>query len=374
MSEQYHSRVHIIYRLPVVIFNYKIMTQTIENIEEHIFHFGLDELEVYGTFKDESFIASNEVKIINWFYIRRHHVEKYMYKLVFFQDEHDFKANKNALFAYYKWIEAQAIPTLDYVVVYWTGFRLLSEDRILFFLDQFYLIKTKRFDIAIDLDIKISSVLDEFETLKQRWATFNGQWWEIETRYIWEKQKTKNKRQLIRVYNKIADITSRKKNEIYADYLLNNDITRIELEVRSELAKNMNYVDLFNTTILLWIFKNYLHKHTSLFHELPWNNTTLYVKKYEKIDPELYQSTYYRDKRRKIFLWHAKLIFNLWYCPIRVLIAEWLIKESTQMALWVDSFKDLLDQEKIVRAIAKEEKYTRENLEEILHNYYKYGN
>jgi hypothetical protein len=38
--------------------------------------------------------------------------------------------------------------------------------------------------------------------------------------------------------------------------LLNNDMTRIELEGRSELAKNMNYVDLFNTTILLWIFKN----------------------------------------------------------------------------------------------------------------------
>ncbi len=129
------------------------MTQTIENIEEHIFHFWLDELEVYWTFKDELFISSNAVRIVNWFYIRRHQVDKYMYKLVFFRDEHDYKLNKNTLFAYYKWIQNQAVPTLDYVVVYWTGFRLLSEDRILLFLDQIYLEKTKRFDIAIDLDI-----------------------------------------------------------------------------------------------------------------------------------------------------------------------------------------------------------------------------
>ena len=350
------------------------MTKTIENIEEHIFHFWLDELEVYGTFKDESFMNDNKVKIINGYYIRRHQVDKYMYKIVFFRDEHDLKLNKHALFSYYKWIKNQAIPTLDYLVVYWTGFRLLSEDRILFFLDQFYLTKTKRFDIAVDIDINITPILDNFETLTQRWATFNGQWWEVETRYIWEKQKTKNKRQIIRIYNKLADIRGKKKNEIYADYLLNNDMTRIELEVRSELAKNMNYVDLFNTTILVWIFKNYLHKHTKLFHELPWDKTTLYVKKYEKIDPELYQSTYYRDKRRKIFLWHAKLVFNLWYCPIRLLIAEWLIKDTTQNALWIDNFKELLDREKMARELAKEEKYYRENLEEILHNYYKYGN
>ncbi len=350
------------------------MTQTIENLESHIFHFGLDTLEIYGTFKDELFIASNEVKIINWFYIRRLKIDKYMYKILFFKDEYDFKESQNTLFAYYKWISQQAIATLDYLVVYSTGFRLLSEDRILYFLDQFYLWKTKRFDIAVDIDIEISKILETFSKLSQRWATFNGQNGEIETRYIWEKQKTKNKRQIIRIYNKIADILAKRKNDIYSDYLLNNHMTRVELEVRSELAKNIDYMDLFNSTILLWILKNYIYKHSKIFEELPWDKTTLYVKRYEKIDPELYQSTYYRDKRRKIFLWHAKLIYNLWYCPVRSLISEWLIKESTLKSIWIENFKELLDKEKIARELAKEEKYCRENLEDILHNYYKYGN
>lgn len=350
------------------------MIKIITNIEEHIFHFWLDELEVYGTFKDELFISSNEVKIINWFYIRRVNIDKYLYKILFFRDENDFKENKNTLFAYYKWLANQAIPTLDYIVVYSTWFRLLSEDRILYFLDQFYLWKTKRFDIAVDVDIEISKVLETFSKLSQKWATFNGQNWEIETRYIWEKQKTKNKRQLIRIYNKIADISAKRKNHIYSDYLLNNHITRIELEVRSELAKNINFMDLFNNSILVWILKNYIYKHSKIFEPLNWDKTTLYVKRYEKIDPELYQSTYYRDKRRKIFIWHAKLTYNLWYCPVRTLIAQWLVKESTLKSLWITWFKELLDKEKIARELAKEEKYTRENLEEILHNYYKYGN
>lgn len=344
------------------------------NIEENIFHFWLDELEVYGTFKDELFISSNTVKIINWYYIKRYQVDKYQYKIVFFNDEEDLKNSKNVLFSYYKWIQEQSIPTKDYIIVHWTCFRMLTEDKIIFFLDQFNLTKTKRFDIACDITIDIETILSNFSILKQRWATFNGQWWEVETRYIGEKQKTKNKRQLIRIYNKLVDIKNKKKNYLYADYLLNDHVTRIEIEVRSELAKNMYYIDLFNSKLLFSIFKNYIYKHTKIFEELEWEKMTLYSKKVEQIDPELYQSTYYRDKRKNIFLWHAKLVYNLWYCPIRVLIEEWYIKDLTKKAIWIDNFNELLEKEKFVKLLAKEEKYIRNNLEEILDNHYKYGN
>lgn len=349
------------------------------NIEENIFHFWLDTLEVYGTFKDEDFIDWDQgpklVKIINWFYIKRYTVDKYLYKMVFFKDEEDLKNSRNILFSYYKWIQLQAIPTKDYIIVHWTWFRMLTEDRILLFLDQFNLTKTKRFDMACDITIDIQLILETFWELKQRWATFNGQWWEVETRYIWEKQKTKNKRQLIRIYNKLADIKAKKKNHLYSDYLLNNYMTRVEIEVRSELAKNIHYVDLFNAKIIFQIFRNYIYKHTKIFEELEseWEKLTLYSKKVEEIDPELYQSTYYRDKRRTIFLWHAKLIFNLWYCPIRVLIEAWYIKDLTKLAIWIDNFTELLEKEKFVKQLSKEEKYTRDNLEEILDNLYKYG-
>jgi len=342
-------------------------------IEENMFHFWLDELEVYGTFKDELFISSNDVKIINWYFIKRYSVDKYQYKIVFYRDEEDLKTSKNILFSYYKWNKNQTIPTKDYIIVHWTCFRIITEDRILFFLDQFNLTKTKRFDIACDITIDIETILNNFSELKQIWATFNGKLGKISTRYIWEKQKTKNKRQLIRIYDKLLEIKDKKKNHLYADYLLNNYMTRTELEVRSELAKNIYFIDLFNSKILFRIFKNYTRKHTELFNEFEGKKLTLYSKKVEQIDPELYQSTYYRDKRRNIFLWHAKLVFNLWYCPIRVLIEEWYIKELTKKAIWIDNINDLAEKEKIVKELAKEEKYERKNLEEILANYYKYG-
>ena len=52
---------------------------------------------------------------------------------------------------------------------------------------------------------------------------------------------SKNKRQLIRVYNKIVDILVKKKIALYQDYLVEKNITRIELEIRPELAKVRNY-------------------------------------------------------------------------------------------------------------------------------------
>mgnify|MGYP006410454705 FL=1 len=302
------------------------MWNNIKNIEEFIFHFGLDHLEVYGTFKDEKFIDSHLVKIIAGYEIEKfYNVHHFHYKII-------FKKDWETVFAYYKWIQMQTIPTKDYVIIYWTWFRLILEEEIKFFLLQFNLSKTKRFDIAVDLLIDIDSVLWEFKELTQRWATFNGPWWEIETQYIWDKKK-RNKRQVIRIYNKIVDIQGKKKNNLYQDYLTQTHITRLELEVRSELAKNRHYSDLFDIQILLWILKNYIYKHSKIFEELPWEKITLFQKKYKEIPKEEFQATVYRDQRRKIFIWHAKSIFEMWYCPVRILLWESLIQEDTKKFL-----------------------------------------
>jgi hypothetical protein len=79
---------------------------------------------------------------------------------------------------------------------------------------------------------------------------------------------SKNKRQLIRVYNKITDILVKKKIALYQDYLVENNITRIELEIRPELAKVRNYREVFDNSILMRIFKNYLRKYTDIFNEI----------------------------------------------------------------------------------------------------------
>ena len=292
-------------------------------ITDKLFHIGLDHLEIYGTFKHEELFFTSSVKLINWYDFKRTNVDKYQYKIILLKDW-------NPVFAYYKWLSFSSVPTKDYVVIYSTAFRLLPEEEILFLLSDFNLWKTKRFDIAVDLLLDINTVLSCFKELKQRWATFNGIDWEVETRYIWEKQKTKNKRQLIRIYNKKRDIMNKWKTPLYSDYMMqSSEVTRIELEVRSELACNRYYEEVFDLALLLWVFKNYLYKHTHIFEELEWERITLYNRKTWHVDPEVYQSLFYRDKRKKIFIWHAKSVYDLWFCPIRVLLWEWLIQNDT---------------------------------------------
>ncbi len=325
-----------------------------KNIEEYIYHFWLDHLEIYWTFKDEYFLNSIEVRKIWWYDIERvNNVPKYKYKIL-------FKRNLETLFAYYKWDKEQNIATKDYVIVYSTGFKLILEEEIKFFLYQFNFWRVKRFDIAVDLLIDINSVLSNFKELNQRWATFNWPNWEIETQYIWDKQR-RNKRQIIRIYDKIKDTQNRKKNLIYKDYLNQEHVTRVELEIRSDLAKNRYWEYLFDIQILLWILKNYLSKHTEIFDSLPWEKITLFQKIDKNIDPKKYQSTIYRDKRNKVFIWHARSIFEMWYCPVRILLWEQLIQDSTKKFLDKDIVERLWELE---IEIKREQHFKRQEIYE----------
>lgn len=329
------------------------------SIEEHLYHFGLDHLEVYGSIKDENFILNREVKLFLSIDFKKTEVPNYLYKLTFFKDN-------DVLFAYYKWNENQAVPTKDYVVIYSTGFRIKEEVDIKMFLAQFDLRRTRRFDIAGDVILPIDVVLWEFKDLSQRGATFNWKNWEVETRYIGEKQTTKNKRQLIRIYDKQVDIYSKGKVKLFADYLTQTHMTRVELEVRQELAKNVYYEDLFDVPHILSIYKNYLYKHTELFESLPGERITLFQKTIETIDPELYQSLFYKEQRRKIFIGHGKWVFNMWFCPVRVLIAEWYISEKTKLAIGIDICSIIWEMERKVVEHAKEQKKKRQEFHDVL--------
>ena len=59
------------------------------------------------------------------------------------------------------------------------------------------------------------------------------------------KKNSKNRRSIIRIYNKKADIIAKGKNKLYQDYLLEENVTRVELEIRRELAKNYTIEELF---------------------------------------------------------------------------------------------------------------------------------
>jgi hypothetical protein len=79
-------------------------------------------------------------------------IPKYHYKVTFIYES-------DTVFAYYKGLKNQSIPTKDYVIVYSTGFKLILEEEIKFFLLQFNLGRVKRFDIAADILININKTL-----------------------------------------------------------------------------------------------------------------------------------------------------------------------------------------------------------------------
>lgn len=302
-------------------------------ISKNIIHFGLDHLEIFWTFLFENemfekldFDNSNYWELEDYSFTKNE-VPKYKYKIIFTKDNY-------SLFAYYKWdnLSNSIIKSKDKIVVYSTAFKLLGYQEIKYFLSWYFeLTKCFRFDICIDLNIDINVILLEFTEL-QTWKEYKKSW-NIETRYIWDSNKYRNKRQVIRVYNKILDIKEKNKHKLYKNYLVEDYVTRIELEVRSELAKNISLDEIFDDKKLTWIFKNYLRKHTDTFNIWEMENITLYRKPENKITPEMFQSLVYKDKRINIFIWHARSIFENWYCPTRILIWAWLILEDTKKFL-----------------------------------------
>lgn len=340
------------------------------NLENNIIHFWLDHLEVYGTFKFEKdlfetldFDNSNYGEIED-FTFTKNEVKKYKYKII-------FTKNNYSLFAYYKWDDSQNIPTKDYIVIYSTAFKLLSYDEIIYFLEGYFTLKhCRRFDICLDIDGNINDILKEFWEVPT--SRVYKKSWEIETLYIWEVKNTLNKRQLIRIYDKQKDLIQKKKLKLYDTYFTYDDVTRIEIEIRPEYARNVSYQDLFDDALLIGIFKNYIYKHSKIFESLSGEKVTLYKKK-ETFDPEKFQALYYKTQRVNIFLGHAKTIYNMWFCPVRVLITEWYIQELTKRALWVQNIEKLIAKEKRIKEQAYENKELLLHPEKILSNIYKYG-
>ncbi len=341
-------------------------------MKDLFFHFWLDLLEFFWSFKDESifnkfyFDNSNYWEFYNYKFIKRR-VPKYEYKIIFLKDNH-------SLFAYYKgdknleWY----IKTKDHITIYSTAFRILDMHEIYSFLNRNFNLKhCRRFDICMDLKIDINELLKYFDEVKT-WKEYKKNS-NIETRYYWQVKNSLNKRYIIRIYDKIKDIIEKDKCLLYQNYLSEDFVTRVELEIRPELAKNISFERLFEREELIWIYKNYLSKITEIFDSMKGESITLYSDKYKIIDPELYQSNYYKNFKKNIFLWHAKTIYNLWFCPVRVLIWEWYINDKTKISLWIEKIEDFINKEKNAKNKAINNKYFIKNQEKIISNLYKYG-
>lgn len=305
---------------------------------ENILHFGLDELETYAKFRQEYVLEgmdfdNSNIRTFEDYVLSKHEIRDYQYKLVFTREN-------LPLFAYYKGDSTANIKTKDYICAYSSAFRVLWDQIIREFLERnFELQKFRRFDICLDFPNSIVDVFKRFTIPKQKWSHFYWAKWELETFYIGEKKNTANKRQIIRVYDKIADTLQKGKQLLFSEYLVLDHVTRAEIEIRQELAKNVQFHEVFDQIKLLSIFKNYLWKHTPLFDGLIEGKESLFRKR-ETIDFDLIQSKSYWSFRSKCLVGTAKSLLKVGICPVETLLKEWIISERTKVGL---GYSDVID-------------------------------
>jgi len=302
---------------------------------KHIYHLWIDEMEIYATFLHEEiflwvdFDNSNQIFFCEYGCTKVEN-PRYEYQVIFSQ-------NNINLFSYFKGTKKKGkIETKDYVVFYGSCFRIHGKDFALDVLLSFFRLSDthifRRFDICADFLLPIQTILSKFKKPKQKGANFYGSKWEIETGYIWEKKNSLNRRSIIRIYNKKADIIAKWKNKLYQDYLIQDDVTRIELEIRRELAKNYTLEELLVEENLIGILKNYLGKHTCIFEEYDIDKISLY-RKPKKVDFEIIQAHGEWLMRVRMFLGHARWLLVRWLDPVYALLAKDIIDERTKSVL-----------------------------------------
>lgn len=304
---------------------------------QNTLYFWLDHLEMYGSFYDETLFDGVDFDNSNYgtlgmFTFTKHEVPRYAYKM-------SFSLNDHPMFAFYKWKTTGSVTTKDYFCFYSTFFRTHTMEEVTWILYTYFQFRTdtsgkvaksplKRFDICLDLLISIDKLLDFFKPGMQKWAVFRWEWWETETLYIWDKQKAQNKRQLIRIYDKKKDIMKKRKDALYPDYLVEKNVTRIELEVRRELAQNYTYEELLIPENLFSLLKNYLEKHTSIFDKLDIQSISLYKPRVTSF--KMIQANAEWRKLISTYFGWARNLIKRGICPWYLLIIQDIVHPETK--------------------------------------------
>ncbi len=217
------------------------------------------------------------------------------------------------------------------MAIYSSCFQQLGKEGVLEILSYFDVVPNaplKRFDICADFPFSVNTILSKFTLWREKWAIFLGKDGNIETRYIWQSQNTKNKRQLIRIYDKIADIIAKGKNRFYHDYLILGTVTRVEVEVRRELTKHYSIEELFVDENLWGILEYCTGKYTDIFKDLEIDDLALYRTPKEMPFEEI-QAHGAWLMRVRIFLGHARGLLERWLDPIYALLDKGVIHPTT---------------------------------------------
>ena len=320
--------------------------------KDDIFNFNVDEIEIYWTFSNYITLLkwineSNSDYITFWDFTlkKSDNLRDYVFKV-------DFWKNNFPCFAFYIWKPLNSkITTRDYFKVYWSAFQIIELNEIIDFIDTYIELdyvdsikwnKTntlKRFDLAMDLKKNIwKDILKQFWELKQTWKQYFWDKWALETYYIWEYLAKFNKSFLIRIYDKIKDIKKKKKQKLYPNYLLEKDITRIEIEFRVEVLRFFDLHQLLDRSFIYDLFIMYIEKHTKMFNKIKKKDVPKLKRLNKKIDiEELKYNEILKDRYIKMFLWYWRNILEIWACPVDILIRNLLISDLTKkdIPLWV---------------------------------------
>jgi hypothetical protein len=116
---------------------------------------------------------------------------------------------------------------------------ILSENMLMYFTQ--YITELTRLDYCLDLSgVTPICAMKLFRNTRkpEQWITRKN---EVETLYYGDYSVKNNRRLLIRIYEKIREITKKKKTELFPDYLEYDSVARIEFEIRNETIKEHSF-------------------------------------------------------------------------------------------------------------------------------------
>lgn len=310
--------------------------------KDRIFWFWLDYLEVIWTSQSIEDINFGLVRdeyidcdLFPWYKVKlATKVMNYEYKIVLQKNWFD-------CFAYHKWMQQWSIDTRDFLSVYWTAFRVFDDTKEImdFIMNNLQCTWIRRFDIALDIDENIEKVHKNFKANTWKWSIFFDSRGKVQTFYIWEKQKKLNKRKLVRCYNKIDDIKRTNRQVLYPEYLLQDHMSRIEIEFRSELCSKIALLDLLDIEFLYDIFFSYIKNHTDIFSSIKFDREILSsIRKRVSIEDLKYDEIL-KARYVNIFMWYGKTILKVGWCPVDILLRRGTISDDTKKDI-VLSIKD----------------------------------
>lgn len=304
-------------------------------LKDKFYHFWVDYIEIYWTLKKLNEInywvsefwleITNKKTLFPWFEFRKEtKIINYTYKIV-------ISYNWIDCFAYHIWKENGVIKTQDYLAVYWTAFAILPLPKIIDFIKtELDFTKLRRFDLALDILEDIRKIHKCFNKKKCKWSIFLNNNWETQTFYIWEKKKEFNRYKLLRVYNKKDDILRLWRQKLFPDYLKQKFITRLEIEIRVELAQNCHLEQLLDEKYIFNLFLTYISDYTDIFNNIEYEKIKL-NRIHKEVDFEsLKYSELLRDRYLGNFLWYSRNILTLWWCPVDILLRENVVDEWTK--------------------------------------------